>query len=71
MENFIKQLAEILEVETFDIDGKTNFKEVDNWDSLAQLSVLTLAEDEYNKVITAEELNEANDVNALFAIVTG
>jgi acyl carrier protein len=59
MEKFIENIAEILEVSESDIKLEEEFRSFESWDSLAQLSFLVLAEDEYDVALTNEHLQDA------------
>jgi acyl carrier protein len=62
---FIEKLAEILEIEVDNISTDSNFRELDNWDSLASLSLsaminedfdITIPRTEFEKLITVDDL---------------
>ena len=59
MEQFIENIAEILEVSESDIHLEKDFRSFASWDSLAQLSFLVLADDEYGISLTNEQLQDA------------
>ena len=69
MQEFIESIAEILEMDESEITQEFNLKESDNWDSLAQLSLLMLAEDDYDVTVTDEELKSANNVLELYQLI--
>lgn len=48
MEEFLRHMADILEVKADDIHPKTNFREdVPDWDSMKGFAILCMMEDEY------------------------
>ena len=54
MEDLIKKIAEILEVE--DLDITKQFKDYDEWDSLTSLSVVAMLDSDYNISMTFKEV---------------
>lgn len=70
MNDFLGKMAEILEVDVADLHASLNFRELPTWDSLAQLSFLALAQDEYNMNLTSEHLKKANTFEELYKLVS-
>ena len=60
MEEFLEQLVEVLERE--DIDPEDEFRDYEEWDSLAYLSVIAMIDDNYDMVIPGEEFAKLNKV---------
>lgn len=54
MEELVKKLAELLEVEELDVTKK--FSDYDEWDSLAGLSLIALLDSDYNTSMTGKEV---------------
>lgn len=71
MNQFLEKMADILEVEGTDLQPDTNFRDLPTWDSLAQLSFLVLAQDDYSKNLTSDNLKAANTFEDLFKLVNG
>jgi acyl carrier protein len=69
MNQFLEKMADILEVEVTDLAASTKFRDLSGWDSLAQLSFLVLAQDDYNKALTSDHLKSATTVEDLFQLV--
>ncbi len=69
MNDFLEKMAEILEVETSELTEDMDFKSMQSWDSLAQLSVLALAQDDYSKAITIDDLKSAKSFKELYELV--
>jgi acyl carrier protein len=61
-EKFINLFKETLEINDHDITLSTKFRDLENWDSLAFLSVLAMIDEEYDVVI------EGNDFRRLVTI---
>ena len=61
-EKFIKNFKEVLEITHTEINLKTKFRDLENWDSISFLSVLAMLDEEYDVVI------EGNDFRKLVTI---
>ena len=67
MENFLEQMAELFEVDSVNLqDEITSFEE---WDSLTGLSIIALADDEYNTSITVSQILEAKTIEGLYILL--
>lgn len=55
---FIELFKETLEIDGLDIDKKTVFRDLENWDSLTFLSVIAMIDEEYDLVIEGNEFKE-------------
>ncbi|GAB7086263.1 MULTISPECIES: acyl carrier protein [Marinifilum] len=67
MENFIENIAELLEEENVNLnDELTSFEA---WDSLTVLSIIAFADEEYNVTLLADEINSANTIEGLFKLI--
>ena len=60
MEQFLQQLVEVLERE--DIDPEDEFRDYEEWDSLAFLSIIAMIDDNYDMVIPGQEFEKLNKV---------
>ena len=60
MEQFLKEMAEILEVDI--VQPHDLFNDFESWDSLAQLSVIALADSQYGVIISKLELKELTKI---------
>jgi acyl carrier protein len=54
-EKFINSLKETLEIQNREILLNDKFRDYKEWDSLAQLSLIAMLDDEYNVAIENEE----------------
>lgn len=62
-EKFIRLFAETLEIDNFDsLSESTVFRNLEQWDSLAFLSVIAMIDEEYDVII------EGNDFRQLITI---
>lgn len=64
-EKFLKLITEVLEIEDRAIKLEDKFKEFDEWDSLANLSLVALLDDEFGVVIDNKKLKEINTLQEL------
>lgn len=67
MNDFLEQMAEIMEVDVVHADDVlTSF---DAWDSLTTLSIIALADDEFQVSLTNNEIVEANTIEGLYNLI--
>lgn len=62
MEQLIEQLQELLEIDSIDLSKK--FKDYEEWDSLAALSVMALLDSDYGIAIKNSELMAFENIQA-------
>ena len=55
MEKLVEELKDILEIDDLDINVK--FEDLDEWDSLSVLSVLSILDSDYRINMSKKELN--------------
>ena len=48
---------------------ETKFRELDEWSSLAALSVMSMIDDEYDVQVTANEMRNANTIQDLINLI--
>ncbi len=67
MENFLNQMAELLEVDSVILqDEITSF---DAWDSLTSLSIIALVDDEFSVTISAQDIINAKTIEGLYQLI--
>ena len=66
IENFAAQFEE---TESNEITAITIFKDLDEWSSLTALSVIAMADEEYEVVLTGDDIRNSSTVNDLFELV--
>ena len=66
IENFAAQFEE---TESNEITAITIFKDLDEWSSLTALSVIAMADEEYEVVFTGDDIRNSTTVNDLFELV--
>ena len=65
-QEFLDLIADALEVELSDLSFDTILHELDEWDSIGQLSFIGLIDDNYSIDIDLEKLGKCDSVLALF-----
>lgn len=66
---FLDLFKEVLEMEDKEISLNDEFREYDEWDSLAYLSVIAMLDDEYEIVIETEDFKKIRTVGELLTEV--
>ncbi len=69
-QKFLDQLKETLEIEDRDIALTDTFRDYDEWDSLALLSVIAMIDEEYDVVIESNNLQKLQTVGDIYNYVT-
>lgn len=71
MEDFLDGFVEILEeTERNALTAETNFKDLDEWDSMTALMLIAMFDEKFDKKITGNDIKEANTLNDLYVIAT-
>lgn len=70
LETFIKNFEEAVEdVEVGTLAGETVFRSLEQWDSLAVLTVIAMVDGEYDVRLKAKELKQVETLAALHALI--
>lgn len=70
IEEFIEKIAAELEDTPADqLTPETNYKELDEWGSLASLSIISMIEEEYGQLITGADVRARNSIKELYDFV--
>jgi len=64
-EKFLEVLKEALEIENREIKLSDNFQEYPEWDSLTQLSLIAMLDEEFNVSIETDKLKNLKTVEDL------
>ncbi|GHT53289.1 hypothetical protein FACS189446_0290 [Bacteroidia bacterium] len=67
MNDFMEQMADIFEVDAVDLND--NLEDFDAWDSLAQLTIISLADENYGVTVSAQELRDAKTIGGLKKLI--
>lgn len=65
----ITQLEEILEADAGTLSESTSLDSLDTWDSLAVISFIAYVSDEFDHVLSGDDLRDAKTVGDLIALV--
>lgn len=68
-QKFIEQLKDILEIENVEVNMEDNFRDYENWDSMAALSVIAMIDDEFGVVINGEDFRQLHSVGDLIQAI--
>lgn len=64
-QKFLEVITEALEIEGREIQLTDNFKEYDEWDSLAQLTLIAELDDNFGVTISSDELRKIQTLQQL------
>lgn len=71
LQKFINDFAsEFTETSIDSFNASTRYKELDEWDSVLALSIISMVDDNYNKRISGNELRQCETIEDLFNIVS-
>jgi len=59
---FLNELDDIFEVELETIKPSTNFKELDEWDSVTLLSLVAVFEEEYGVILSNDIIDKSETI---------
>lgn len=65
----MEQMADIFEVDAVDLND--NLADFDAWDSLTQLTIISLADENYGVTVSARELRDAKTIGGLKKLICG
>jgi acyl carrier protein len=67
MEEFIGNFYEILdETEKLEVNQNTDFKSLDEWDSMTSLMLIAMVDEKYGKQIKGDDIKECLTLQDLF-----
>lgn len=70
LKDFIEKFAEQFDdTDASEINAETVFKELDEWSSLIALSIIAMADEEYEVTLKGEDIRTSNTVEDLFNVV--
>ena len=64
MDKFLESLSEVFERD--DIKPDDEFRDYEEWDSLAYLSMIAMIDENYDIVITGEEFEKLNKIQDIY-----
>ena len=70
IKEFIQNFADQFDAaDVCGFNGDTKFRELEDWSSMIALSVMAMIEDEYDVMLTPEEMRQAQTIQELYNIV--
>ena len=70
MEKFLELFAEQFdETDASEIQADTEFRKLEEWDSMVALMVIAMIDEEYNVKITGEDIRSSNTISDLMSLV--
>lgn len=70
LEEFVQKVQdELQETPAEQITADTNYKELEEWGSLTSLSLISMIEEEYDKLITGADVRSRNSIKELWEYV--
>ncbi|KAA3623835.1 MAG: acyl carrier protein [Flavobacterium sp.] len=70
MEEFIENFAEQFdETDRSEFSATTEFKDLDEWDSMLALTIIAMVDEEYDKTLNGDDIKAAKTIEDLFKIV--
>lgn len=66
---FIQNFADQFDDEPEDLTLETRFRDIDGWSSIIALSEMAMCDEEYEVIISANEMENANKIADLYKIV--
>lgn len=71
IKEFIDNFASLFdETDAATLSAKTRFRDLDEWSSLIALSVIAMADEEYEVELSGKELREAQTIQDLFDVIS-
>jgi len=68
-DEFIRKLAEIIEVDYQVIDVTTNLKDLEEYDSLALIAIIAFIDENFAITVPADKLSAVTTVNTLLELI--
>jgi acyl carrier protein len=66
---FFEELLECMEIEPVDINEDTIFRELEDFDSMAVMSIVAYADEKFEKTLSAEQLQDMKTVRDLMELI--
>lgn len=68
-QEFITELEDILSLDEGELNADSNLKEIEDWDSLAIISIIALVDKKIGKKIDIASMKECATVNDLITVI--
>lgn len=69
IDSFIQNFADQFDDEPEGLGLDTAFRDLDGWSSLVALSIMAMCDEEYDVILSANEMENSNTVADIFTIV--
>lgn len=69
MKEKLELVADILEEDIADLNQDTVLADLDNWDSVAALSIMAMIDEQFGKEIMASEIRKMRTLGELLAVM--
>lgn len=70
IEDFIQNFADQFEdTDMADFRTETEFRNIDEWSSLTSLSIMAMADEEYDVTLTGDDIRNSKTIQDIFEIV--
>lgn len=66
MEKFLKNIKDQFEEQKFSIEIDDKLTEIEGYDSMTALMIISMLEEEYNLLISADDLNKETTLKSLY-----
>lgn len=71
LEDFVEKFAEALEIEApGSLTAETKFRDLEEWSSLAALSLMAMVDEEYEITLKGDEVRSAQTLGDLISIIS-
>ncbi len=68
-EDFYRELIECMEIDPVDMTEETVFRELEDFDSMAIMSIVAFADEKFGKTLAAEQLKNMKTVGDLMELI--
>jgi acyl carrier protein len=66
---FLNELAEVLEVEDMELTEETNLNDLEEYDSLAVMSLVAFIDENFDKKLSAAQFTDVTTVKSLMKLI--
>jgi len=70
MEKFLKNIKDQFEEQEFSIQIDDKLTEIEGYDSMTALMIISMLEEEYDLLISADDLNEETTLKSLYTKIS-
>ena len=69
IDEFIEELKETLELENVKLNGDTNLKDLEEYDSLSVLSIIAMIDEKFGKKLSGQDFQSITTVKSLMELI--